>query len=136
LTIENRSKSVRSANTIRTNGQLVRDIGARAEAWGIREQLTGTARSIGSAKHFYAKKVLERYQRMFGDRGLVAERSFLNGGRVRYGLPDSARLDVLDINTGAVWDYKFGSTPMTAAQRLKIMTHGPGVTSITELHYP
>ena len=112
------------------------DIGARAEAWGAREGLTGTARSIGSAKHFYAKQVLERYQRMFGDRGLVAERSFLNGGRVRYGLSGSARLDVLDINTGAVWDYKFGTTPMTAAQRLKVMTHGPGVPSITELHYP
>ena len=120
----------------RTNAQLVEEIATRAKAWGVREGLTGTPREIGTAEHVYAKKVLDRYQRMFGDRGLVTERSFLGGVEVPYGTAGSARLDVFDVNTGAVWDYRFGTTPMSAAQRLKIMTQGPGVTSITPVMRP
>ena len=102
----------------------------------MREGLTGTPREIGTLDHAYAKRLLDRYQRMFGDRGLVTERSFIGGLEVPYGSKGSVRLDVLDVNTGAVWDYKFGTTPMSAAQRLKILTNGPGVTSITPVMRP
>ena len=102
----------------------------------MREGLTGTPREIGIAQHTYAKNLLNRYQKMFGDRGLVAERSFINGVRVPYGTSGSVRLDVFDIHTGAVWDYKFGVTPMSAAQQAKIMMHGPGVTSISPVMRP
>jgi len=54
--------------------------------------------------------------------------------RIPHGTPGSVRLDVLDINTNVVWDYKFGAMPMSAAQRLKIMAQAPWVTSITEVH--
>jgi hypothetical protein len=72
---------------------------------------------------------------MFGDRGLVTESSWLGGNPATYGTKGSVRLDVLDINTKAVWDYKFGVTPMSAVQRAKIMMQGPvGIPSITEVH--
>ncbi|MCP4591860.1 MAG: hypothetical protein GY842_14080, partial [bacterium] len=121
---------------VRTSGQLIEDIGTRARTWGQRKGLTGSARTIGAKQHGYAKRLLNRYQRRFGDRGLVTERSFVNGVEVPYGAKGSTRLDVLDLNTGAVWDYKFGTTPMSAAQRARILTHGPSVTSITEVVRP
>jgi hypothetical protein len=118
---------------VRTNGQLVQEIGTRAEAWGTRQGLSGTAQQIGTAEHGYAQRLLNRYQSMYGNRGLVTESSWLNGNSVTYGTTGSVRLDVLDINSGAVWDYKFGVSGVTPAQQLKIMTHGPGVTSVTEV---
>ena len=103
----------------------------------LAENPGATAREIGTAKHVYAKDVLDRYQSMYGNRGLVTESSWLGGETATYGTKGSARLDVLDMNSGAVWDYKFGLTPMSAAQRAKITLQGPpSITSITELHYP
>ena len=55
----------------RTNGQLVQDIGTRADAWATRKGLTGTPQQLGTAKHGYAQRLLNRYQGMYGDRGLV-----------------------------------------------------------------
>ncbi len=93
------------------------------------------AREIGTAKHTYAKDLLNRYQSMYGDRGLVTESSWLGRNPATYGTKGSVRLDVWDMNSGAVWDYKFGVTPMSAAQRAKIMTQGPrGITSVTEVY--
>ena len=120
----------------RTNAELVEEIGARADAWGTRQGLTGTAREIGTAKHVYARDLLRRYQSRYGDRGLVAERSFLNRNWVEYGTSGSVRLDVLDVNTNAVWEYKFGVTPMSPAQEARILMHGPRGVSLTELRYP
>ncbi|MFP4055133.1 MAG: hypothetical protein ACLFV7_14840 [Phycisphaerae bacterium] len=117
----------------RTNGQLVQDIGTRADAWAARKGLTGTPQQLGMVKHGYASRLLRRYQSMYGDRGLVVERSFLGGGEVPYGTSGSVRLDVLDLNTRAVWDHKFGAGGLRPAQELKIFTHGPGVTSVKEV---
>lgn len=125
---------------MRTNAQLVDDIGTRADLRGARRLLAenpaATAREIGTAKHDYAKRLLRRYQEMFDDRGLLAESTWKNGFERSYGTAGAVRLDVFDPATGAVWDYKFGVTPMSAAQRAKIMAHGPGVTSITTVMKP
>lgn len=136
------AKSVDTDNgTIRTNAQLVEDIGTRAQQW-VRRSKQRTAlhgmsgRAVGTKQHKYSKDVLERYQRIYGDRGLRTERSFLNGVEVPYGTKGSTRLDVWDINTSNVWDYKFGRTPMSAAQYTNIYTHGPNVTSVTEVSRP
>jgi hypothetical protein len=117
----------------RTNGQLVQDIGTRADAWATRKGLAGTPQQLGTAKHGYASRLLRRYQSMYGDRGLVVERSFLGGSEVPYGTSGSVRLDVLDLNTRAVWDYKFGASGLRLAQELNIFTHGPGVISVKEV---
>ncbi|EKK03426.1 hypothetical protein RBSH_01230 [Rhodopirellula baltica SH28] len=118
----------------RTNAQLVDEIGTRSRAWAQRKQLTGSARALGSGQHKHAKDVLERYQRMFGERGLVAERSFIDGLEVPYGSKGSTRLDVLDTLTGDVWDYKFGVTPMSQSQINRIFQHGPGINSVIPLY--
>ena len=68
----------------RTNGQLVQDIGTRADAWAARKGLTGTPQQLGTAKHGYAQRLLNRYQGMYGDRGLVTETSWLNRNPVTY----------------------------------------------------
>ena len=118
---------------VRTNAELVQEVGTRADAWATRKGLTGTPQQLGTWEHTYAESLLNRYQSMFGDRGLVTEKSFLGGAEVPYGTAGSVRLDVRDINTGAVWDYKFGAGGLTPAQRLRIITNGPNVTSVTEV---
>lgn len=111
------------------------DIATRAA-----DKIGGTGRLAGIDKHTYAKDLLLRYQSMFGKygagQGLVVEKSWVNGVLKPYGTKGSVRLDVYDLNTGDVWDYKFGTTPMSAAQRQKIMTHAPMVNSITPVVRP
>ena len=123
-----------NAVVTRTNAQLVDEIGTRSRGWAQRKQLTGSARALGSRQHKHAKDVLDRYQRMFGDRGLATERSFIDGLEVPYGSKGSARLDVLDTITGDVWDYKFGVTPMSRSQINRIFQHGPGINLVTPLY--
>jgi len=62
-------------------------------------------------KHGYAERLLKRYQRMFGDRGLRTEVSVISGQEFQYGTAGSVRLDVLEgsiRNPTAIYDYKFG----------------------------
>jgi hypothetical protein len=118
----------------RTNAQLVEEIATRSRAWVQRKHLTGSARELGTRQHKRARDVLDRYQQMFGERGLVTERSFINGLEVPYGSKGSTRLDVLDTLTGDVWDYKFGVTPMSQGQINRIFQHGPGINSVTPLY--
>jgi RHS repeat-associated protein len=104
-----------SQTAVRTNAQLVDEIAARAEAWGTRKGLTGTAQKIGSAKHVYARHLLDRYQLMFGDRGLSTEIRYINQSLWRAGsaMPTkgSVILDAVEgnlTNPTAIYDYKFG----------------------------
>jgi hypothetical protein len=60
--------------------------------------------------HVYATKSLERYQKLYGDRGLELGVYFNNGpGNI-------GRLDVLDNANGIIYDWKFGYPGMTPAQ--------------------
>ena len=102
----------------RTNSQLVQDIGTRAEAWGARRGLSTTGSVEGTLKHGYADRLLTRYQRMFGDRGLSTEVRYINGHRWRpgNGLRGSVRLDVVEgplNNPTAIFDYKFGNAVLS-----------------------
>lgn len=85
-----------------TNPQLVQKAASIAEM-----RIGGTGRVQGIRKHTYAKNLLERYQRAYGDRGLELESSWYNGNPKKYGYPGSVRIDVLDINKGIAYDYKF-----------------------------
>jgi hypothetical protein len=129
---------VRAAPTVaaRTNAQLVEDIGIRAQGWAQRKKLTGTARQIGTRQHTYARDVLRRYQRMFDDRGLRTEVSFFSGEEVRYGTRGSVRADVFDPATGQIWDYKFGTTPMTQRQIRRLLDNVKNATSVTPVYRP
>jgi len=107
-----------------------------AARWSRRKGLTGTPREIGTRQHKYARDLLERYQRMFGERGLETEVSLKNGKSVRYGKEGSVRVDVFDPDTGEIWDYKFGSTPMTQRQIDRLLQHVRGATSVTPIYRP
>ena len=109
-------------------GQLVQEIATRAEAWGTRQGLpaAGGGPRQGTLKHDYAARLLDRYQSMYGSRGLETEISFLNGGAVNYGTRGSVRLDVFESATGTAWDYKFILNRSLSASRLqRILNNAP-----------
>ncbi|MES2506455.1 MAG: RHS repeat-associated core domain-containing protein [Verrucomicrobiota bacterium] len=124
-----------AANTAgRTNAQLVQDIATRAEAWGTRQGIpaAGSGPVQGTLKHGYAERLLDRYQSLYGSRGLQTEASYLNGQAVPYRTKGSVRLDVYEPSTGSVWDYKFTPTPSLPASRVqRIINNGPaGINSV------
>jgi hypothetical protein len=102
----------------RTNPQLVQDIATHAEAWGARRGLSATGSAESILKHGYADRLLTRYQRMFGNRGLSTEVRYINGRPwvSGDGLRGSIRLDVVEgaiNNPTAVFDYKFGNAVLS-----------------------
>ncbi|MES2735661.1 MAG: RHS repeat-associated core domain-containing protein [Verrucomicrobiota bacterium] len=124
-----------AANTAgRTNAQLVQDIATRAEAWGTRQGIpaAGSGPVQGTLKHGYAERLLDRYQSLYGSRGLQTEASYLNGQAVPYRTKGSVRLDVYEPSTGSVWDYKFTPNPSLPASRVqRIINNGPaGINSV------
>jgi hypothetical protein len=116
-----------------TDGQFLGEIAARAES-----KIGGTGAVAGTHKHTYAEELLDRYQSMTGQRqNLVTERSFLNGQQVPRGSAGSARPDVYDPASGAVYDYKFTINPgrgIPAVQQSNNARNLPHVTSQTEIN--
>ena len=110
----------------RTNGQLVQEIAARADNWGTRQGLPALGSRSGTLKHGYADRVLTRYQRMYGDRGLSTEVRYINGQPWRAGVDPvrgSIRLDVVEgplTNPTTIFDYKFGNATLTPARIIQI----------------
>ncbi len=90
---------------------------------------------MGSQKHAYADHLLDRYQKIYGSRGLLTESSWeLQHGvpkRVPYGTKGSTRVDVLDTATRRAYDYKFGGARMSSSQRKKIVTTTPATRVFT-----
>jgi len=87
-----------------SNADLVQKAARKAE-----KAIGGTGRFAGSAKHNYATNLLERYQNIYGDRGLQFRVGFDNGPGNR------GVLDVLDNANGIIYDWKFGYPGMTPA---------------------
>jgi hypothetical protein len=120
-----------------TDGDLLQSIATRADNWGARG-LTGNGPVVGTYKHGYSEAMLNRYQRMFGDRGLAAEARYVNGGVWERGMPTSSsiRLDVvkgpLDAPT-FVWDYKFGGATLSPSRITTIQNGIPGGASVQVL---
>jgi hypothetical protein len=88
-----------------TNAQLVQKAATKAEA-----AIGGTGKVAGTAKHEYATELLERYQSIYGDRGLRFKVPFNNGPGNR------GFLDILDHTNGIIYDWKFGYPGMTPIQ--------------------
>jgi hypothetical protein len=126
-------KNVATVNsTQRSNGQLVQDVAARAEAWGGRKGLSTTGSVEGTIKHGYADRLLNRYQQMYGDRGLSTEVRYANGVPWREGVPlkGAIRLDVVEgplNNPTAVYDYKFGNAVLSPSRVIQIRS-GAGLS--------
>jgi RHS repeat-associated protein len=113
---------LRTRSAQRTNAQLVQDIAVRAE-----RKIGGTGAVPGTKKHGYAKKLLNRYQDIYGDRGLRAEVSVIDRRVVDYGTSGSVRIDVLEggiLNPSNVYDYKFGRTGLTNSRVNQIRSVG------------
>ncbi|WP_158754718.1 ricin-type beta-trefoil lectin domain protein [Streptomyces sp. NRRL F-2580] len=91
-----------NGSTNPSNLDLIQSIATRAEA-----KVGGSGAVAGTKKHKYAETLLNRYQGIYGSRGLVAEQSYLNGVVVPHGTAGSARPDVYDPAAGIIYDYKF-----------------------------
>ncbi len=88
-----------------TNAQLIEKAAIKAEA-----AVGGSGRFAGTAKHTYATKLLERYQKVYGNRGLLLNDYFPDMG---FG---KGFLDVRDVTNGIIYDFKFGEPVMRTSQ--------------------
>jgi hypothetical protein len=117
-------------------------IATSTERWGVRKGYgaAGTGPVQGSLKHAHAAKVLERYQRMTGQKNhLEGETSYLNKNPVAVpgGTAGSARPDVYNRTTGEVFDYKFTKNPNTgisSRQQNHNSANLPTVSTQTAIH--
>jgi RHS repeat-associated protein len=91
------SRELMAAKGALTNAQLVERAGAKAF-----RAVKGKGPVVGTARHEYATALLDRYQSIFGSRGLATkEVGFFNG--------KTAIADVLDKNNLILYDWKFGN---------------------------
>lgn len=102
--------------TLRSDLQLVTRAAQSAE-----KAINGTGRFAGYAKHQYAAKLLDRYQRIYGTRGFEFNEYF-NGVRMGRGY-----LDVINHNRRIIYDFKFGNATMSAEQLAKYTRNYPGL---------
>src|SRR5690554_1279067 len=99
------AREVVAAKTGLTNPQLVQKSATLAE-----RAIGGTGGVAGTAKHQYANALLNRYQSIYGSRGLSTNVYFNNG------VGNRGFLDVLDRTNGIIYDFKFGNAVMSPAQ--------------------
>jgi hypothetical protein len=92
----------------------------------------------GTLKHGYSEALLNRYQRMFGDRGLTVESRYVNGNPWQVGDPivGSIKLDVVEgplVSPTMVWDYKFGNATLSQSRIQQIQNGIPNGTNVPVL---
>ena len=125
LKAENKKVVKAKVTQKRTNEQLVKEVAKRAE-----KKVGGSGSVAGTKKHAYAKRLLDRYQKIYGDRGLRTEISYKKDeGIVKYGTKGSARIDVLDVKNKVAYDYKFTKRKgkgLSNKQRKKIIDYADG----------
>lgn len=94
-----------------TNDKLVSEVARRADQ---NVPSTGNPALDGIFKHQYATKLLNKYQGMYGNRGLETNVYFNNKDLGLRGF-----LDVKDIGNKIIYDFKFGNPVMSTAQAVK-----------------
>ena len=125
------AKDLKKASKL-SNEDLVQKAATLAE-----RKVGGTGRVPGTQKHSYAKNLIDRYQSVYGDRGLRTETSWKNHRQVSYGTKGSARIDVLDTANNCAYDYKFTINPgkgLGQRQVNKIRNNGP-LTNGSRIRY-
>lgn len=88
--------------------KLVYKAGLKAQ-----DNIGGKGAVAGTAKHEYGGSLIERYQSIYGNRGLEIEYRFKDQG---YG---AGRLDVYSPKTNSIYDWKFGYPNKTIPQLMK-----------------
>jgi hypothetical protein len=128
------------AGRSRTNLELIQEIAKRAHRWGTNRGYSGNSKLGGTKMHRYADKLLTRYQRLHGDRGLSTEVRYHGGVEWGSGMPlkNSVILDVVEgpLNASThIFDYKFGIAGLSPSRVSRIRCTaglGPAVP-ITEV---
>ncbi|MCG3128228.1 MAG: hypothetical protein CHACPFDD_03105 [Phycisphaerae bacterium] len=100
--------------------EILKDVARRAE-----QKIPGCGGRVGTLRHSYAKRLLERYQSRHGEigEGLNFELSYRGGISANYGKCGSVRLYVVEGPIDcpiAVYDFKFGSSCLTALRISRI----------------
>ena len=99
-----------------SNEEIVKKAAQKAN-----KAIPGIGHVVGTKKHTYAEKLIERYQKMYGDRGLKTNEFFNNGTGNR------GFLDVHDTKNNIIYDFKFGKNPkMGQPQINKYQRNFPG----------
>ena len=99
-----------------TNEQIVMKAADKAN-----RAIPGTWPVVGTKKHTYAEKLIDRYQSIHGDRGLRTNEYFNNGPGNR------GFLDVHDTQNNIIYDFKFGKNPKMGQPQIdKYMRNFPG----------
>lgn len=89
---------------------------------------------IGKLKHQYHAELASRYQRRFGDLGLVSEQRFKQGREYQSGAGvKNSSADFYHKESGTVWEVKYGATNMTNRQREKYVQNCPPNTKIKQV---
>ena len=105
-----------SAHKGLTNEELVIKAANKAN-----KAIPGIGSVVGTKKHVYAEELIDRYQMIFGDRGLKTNEYFNKGSGKR------GYLDVHDTKNNIIYDFKFGKNPhMKQRQINKYMESFPG----------
>lgn len=99
-----------------TDAELIAKAVQKAE-----RAIGGTGRFAGTAKHTYTNNLINRYQKMFGDRGVKTNFYFNKKTGRGY-------LDVVNHGTKTIYDFKFGSAVMSNSQFTKYSTSFPDYT--------
>ena len=117
-----------------TNEQIVQKAASLAE-----KRIGGKGRIAGTRKHTYAEKLIKKYQKVYGDRGLKLESTWKdhilqNTRRVK----GATRIDVWDSVNNIAYDFKFTINPgngLKQSQIDKILKHGPaGLKAVKEIN--
>ena len=109
LPFEELLQGAKAAKAGLTNAQLVQKAATLAE-----RKIGGIGGVAGTEKHQYASKLLNRFQSIYGNRGLETGVYFNNN--LRLGSGNRGFLDVLDNANGIIYDFKFGKAVMSPAQ--------------------
>jgi RHS repeat-associated protein len=80
----------------------------------------------GTAKHEYASALIDRYQSIYGNRGLETKSYFNNNAIFGTASGNRGFLDVKDVTNFVIYDFKFGTATMSTAQRTKYTRNFPG----------
>lgn len=89
------------------------------EATWFRSRIGGKGGTAGTLKHTYANNLLDRYQQIYGSRGLEFNYYFNKPtGR--------AFLDAVSHGSMTIYDYNFGAAVMKNSHFVKYSTSFPG----------
>jgi RHS repeat-associated core domain len=116
-----------------SNQELLQKAAEKADA-----AVEGNNAVAGTAKHKYATELLDRYQKINGDRGLEFKVHF----GLKTDIGNNGILDVLDIKNKVIYDFKFGYPNMTETkflltpQMLKYQSNYPDhLIKIIHIHF-